>query len=423
MVWQPYPTKEEDNLTQLMILRSNKMVILSGFIQTNSSAVEPNFIVFNDAILCLFFITAVLITALFLCKIIIYGKFVKSDSWSMSSFLKRRFLYTILTLNECVFVAQAIKPFMLKYKLGTVILIWTSFNFILFYESFLNTSQVQFNWPHMIESYKQIAIENIKPLFLSAMNDMTIVKSVSNGNSEATLKRLIDHYGKVKNESCEIDVGAAGEGQVMDTLVKIILELPKQREVMIINTEIEQIVKSIFCSFTYNKDPNLKLYSVSDPGAVDANAQVVFGKDFLKKGPDGKKIYQFVYRMYAVARIANEAFKLLEGMRDMFYNMMGAPTQERIVHERQCARNYFEVPDPSVKPMSKIWPSMVTYLFISSFLILLCEINFKNSLGGYLNNFQQTRSRSSRPSMVRNFSIKTLKPRKRNSRYQSFEIS
>lgn len=358
------------------------MAILSAFKIQVATSVPPNFMVFDDPTIALFFLTTVAITILFFGKIILARKVASFAPWTIGDFVKKRLFFIIFNLCECTFLAQASRGFMLKYKWGTLIVLLAATNLVIFYETYLNTNQVHFNAPHLVESYAQIEKETIKPVFLSAMNDLGIVLSVSDYNSESILKRVLKKYPE--NETV-LMVSNEDSLDAAKRVMEVIKKLPAQRHVFIINDEILQLVKSMFCSFSLGvaaECPDLKLLSRTDPYAVDVNAQIPFKKDFLKTVPRGKALIQFVDQMYSVSQIAFKTYKKLRFLSAQQYLSQGDANRG----ERECASNNIPVPDPTVIPLQSVLPEMLNYVLATAILILVVEINWPSSFGLWLNN-------------------------------------
>lgn len=369
------------------MLKSNRMVILSGFNQTVPFKPLPDLMVFSSWIFSLFVLTSIIIASLYTSKYILRHSNMKRRSTNY-------FMSTLLEISQVIFLTQPLKNQLLGYSIGTFLLIWTSRNLSISYCSHLNTKQLIFKPPHLIKSYEQIEMEQIQPLYTSEMNDFALIENSCVYDAEFRIKLIIHYYGiNASRITIQADPNA---------MAQVALKLQHQRDVILINEQVALLTKIMMCAVTHNIQPNLTFYSHMDEQAANNNLQVVYGSKFLET-TTGKKFRQFINRMYMSSQIGGIAFRMMDRLADIFYS--GASRNFIARHKKTCASNYFQVLDPSIDPVENVIAHAEFYLIALAFFALFFEFFFRETVGLFLNHntrsnhgtFDQFRRKPVRP--------------------------
>lgn len=392
LVWENYPMPEEDNITQTNMLRSDQMVILSGFNQTKPFKAPPDLMVFSAGILSLFILTSIIITFLYTFKMLVTRQHM---SLLRKPHILTNYYISILSEScEVIFLTQPLKDHLLGFFLGTFLFFWTSTSLVVFYCSYLNTKQLVFNPPHLIKSYKQIEKEGIRPLYTSEMNDLALIEESRVYDAEYRIKELIHRYGA---QECQIPI----QGDP-DAMARAALKLQHQRDVIIINEQIAPLTKIMMCAVTVSTQPNLTFYSHMDEHAAKHNLQIVYSATYMAT-KTGRLMRQFIDRLYMVAQLGRKPLEIMNRLSDIFY--IGFPSHIIARHKKTCASNYFEVLDPSIDPVETVITSVLYYLIALAILVLFLESYSGKTIGLLLNYHNRTHhsllnepaSRSRRP--------------------------
>ena len=377
-LFEPFPMPADDNTSQLMLFKSNRLSILSGYNETNATSTKADFWVFDTSLIWIFFWTIFALSSLSALRMTLLSKsLLRKKPKSLLRKVRKRFVLCLLAYYEASIAKIVTRSFMLKNRFVIWPFILLSFALGLLYTNCLNTSHVKFNEPRQVTSYEMIARYEIKPLFLGGMEDLKYIMDAREHQAEFIMKKVV--LSRVRSEII-IDISNQSDVMaLMGYLKGIIGRFPWQKEVLVVQEELIQLMKSMFCAFTLRDFPNLRLLSKVDPEASEFYAQIIFRKNFMQI-KTGKRLYQAFYRLVSVSKVLEQVYKSLKSMTSTFYFLEAASPKERAVRERECAQNYVEVPDPSVDSVSEITPLLLYLMLAASLVALVVEITFRQSL-------------------------------------------